>query len=383
MSRKLDYLQDLGVDAIWLSPHFPSPQVDVGYDISDYLGVAEEYGTLADFKAFLDGAHRRGMRVVLDLVLNHTSDQHDWFKASRSGKDNSKRNWYVWRDGRDGRLPNNWWSAFGGPAWEYDEDTRQYYYHFFFKEQPDLNWRNPDVRKAMGRHTFLLDGVDGFRLDAIGTIFEHPRYINSPAKRTQAELQIAYINAKTDEERQQLEKESEQLYKYQVELPEVQDLMRDLRRVVDKYPDRMLVGEDDRIAYYGDGTDMLHLVFNFPLMNTDRITPAWVRANQRSRLGALPPGAWPCNTLGNHDTPRLYSRYGDGKHDAQIARSLLALILTLRHAVFDSNGEEIGMTDLLLSDPDQFRDNLGTYAYQIINQIGLPPDEALKIAIHR
>ena len=176
MTAKLEYLRDLGVDALWLSPHSPSPQADCGYDISNYTGVAPEYGTLEDFTVFLRAAHAQGMRVILDLVLNHTSDQHPWFVKSRGSRDNPKRDWYVWHDGRDGGPPNNWLSPFGGSAWELDPATGQYYYHFFLKEQPDLNWRNPDVKAAMWDAVrFWLDvGVDGFRLDAIGTIFEAP-----------------------------------------------------------------------------------------------------------------------------------------------------------------------------------------------------------------
>jgi alpha-glucosidase len=177
MIDRLDYLRDLGVGALWLSPHYPSPNADCGYDISDYTGVAPEYGTLADFRRFLDGAHARGMRVLLDLVLNHTSVDHPWFRESRSSRDNPKRDWYIWRDpAPDGGPPNNWYSAFGGSAWTFDETTGQYYYHFFFKDQPDLNWRNPDVKRAMWQAIrFWLDmGVDGFRLDAIDTIFEDP-----------------------------------------------------------------------------------------------------------------------------------------------------------------------------------------------------------------
>ena len=176
MIDRLDYLQDLGIDALWLSPHYPSPQHDCGYDVADYTGVEPEYGTLDDFKLFLKGAHQRGIRVILDLVLNHTSDQHRWFIESRAGRDNPKRDWYVWRDGVDGGPPNNWYSFFGGSAWEYDPATDQYYYHAFLRQQPDLNWSNPEVKRAMWDAVrFWLDlGVDGFRLDAVGTIFEDP-----------------------------------------------------------------------------------------------------------------------------------------------------------------------------------------------------------------
>ena len=190
MIEKLDYLQTLGIDAIWLSPHFPSPYVDCGYDVSDYRGVAPEYGTLDDFKEFLNGAHKRGIRVVLDLVLNHTSDQHAWFKESRKDKTNPKRDWYIWKSTTNGEPPNNWYSTFGGSAWELDPATNEYYYHYFFKEQPDLNWKNPAVWEAMfDEARFWLDmGVDGFRLDAVGTIFEDERYENRPETMTQEAL---------------------------------------------------------------------------------------------------------------------------------------------------------------------------------------------------
>ena len=172
ITAKLDYLQDLGVDAIWLSPHYPSPMVDCGYDISNYCDVAPEYGTLADFQILVEEVHRRGMRIVLDLVLNHTSDQHPWFLEARSSRENPKHDWYVWREGNEGLPPNNWYSTFGGSAWEWNATTDEYYYHFFYKEQPDLNWHQPQVREAMFDvvRFWLKMGVDGFRLDAVGTI---------------------------------------------------------------------------------------------------------------------------------------------------------------------------------------------------------------------
>lgn len=382
MIERLDYLQDLGIDAIWLSPHYPSPQYDCGYDVADYTGVEPEYGTLDDFKRFLDGAHQRGIRVILDLVLNHTSDQHPWFIESRSSRDNPKRDWYIWRDGKDGGPPNNWYSGFGGPAWEYDPATDQYYYHFFFKQQPDLNWRNPEVKQAMWNAVrFWLDlGVDGFRLDAIGTIFEDPALPNHTAELSQFELVYALETTSSEEERAWLLKQQEAMFQYQLDQPEVHQLMQELRALIDEYPDRMLVGETDKISYYGDGSNELHLVFNFALMNTKQITPAWVRANQQERLSALPPGAWPCNTLGNHDSPRVYSRYGDGQNNDALARLHLALMLTLRGTPFLYNGEEIGMTDLLLEDISQFRDNLGVSVYYAALSLGVSPMEALAYA---
>ncbi len=381
---RLDYLQGLGVDALWLSPHYPSPLFDCGYDVSDYTDVAPEYGSLEDFRRLVDGVHRRGMHLILDLVLNHTSHQHHWFVASRSSRDNPRRDWYIWRDGRDclpgGAPPNNWVSMFGGPAWEYDPATDQYYYHLFLKQQPDLNWRSPEVRRAMFEVVrFWLDlGVDGFRLDAIGTIFEDPALPDHSADLSLLELHRLSQAARGKKERARLAKQWRAMFGHQMDQPEVHALMRQLRAVVDEYDECVLVGETDDVAYYGDGQDELHMVFNFSLMRVERPTPAWVRANQRERLAALPPGAWPCNTLGNHDSPRVYSRYGDGKNDAALARISLALMLTLRGAPFLYNGEEIGMTDLLLQDIRQFRDLWGVWLYQAqIEEAGIPPAEAL------
>ena len=383
MSQKLEYLADLGIDAVWLSPHFPSPQYDVGYDISDYTDVAPEYGTLEDFKRFLDGAHQRGIRVILDLVLNHSSHLHPWFLESRSSRHNPKRDWYVWQDpAPDGGPPNNWLSPFGGSAWEFDPATNQYYYHFFLKEQPDLNWRNPEVKAAMWDAVrFWLDmGVDGFRLDAIGTIFEHPQMPNHRSKLTEEEMRKTFKRGFPDGAEAQLIELWRTIYQNQVEQEGVHELMQELRRVLDEYPERVLVGENDNVSYHGDGDNELHMVFNFPLMRTRRLTPAWIRANQKVRLAALPPGAWPCNTLNNHDSTRVYSRYRDGEHDDAIARAALALMLTLRGTPFQYNGEEIGMSDYRLPDVDLFRDPPAVWFYQAIVADGTPPEEALILA---
>ncbi len=377
---RLDYLQELGIDAIWLSPHYPSPIFDCGYDIADYTDVAPEYGTLDDLKRFLDAAHQRDIRVILDLVLNHSSHQHPWFVESRSSRSNPRRGWYVWRDGVDGGPPNNWYSGFGGPAWEYDPATGQYYYHFFMKEQPDLNWHNPEVKRAMWNAVrFWLDlGVDGFRLDAIDTIFEDPALPDHTAPMTQVELYWADACAKSEEERQRLAEPRRQMEQHQIEQPGVHELMQELRSIVDEYPDRLLVGETGKVSYYGDGNNELHLAFNFPLMKTDRLTPAWVRANQEERLAALPAGAWPCNTLGNHDAPRVYSRYGDGQNDAALARISLALVLTLRGTPVLYSGEEIGMTNAVLEGIGQFKDTPLVRRYvQLAEEWGSPQAEAV------
>ena len=379
MIQRLDYLQDLGVDALWLSPHYPSPFADCGYDVSDYTGVAAEYGTLEDFKQFLDGAHQRGMRVVLDLVLNHTSEEHPWFLESRSSRDNSKRDWYVWHRDVDGEPPNNWYSGFGGSAWEFDPITEEYYYHYFLKEQPDLNWHNPEVKQAMWDAVrFWLDlGVDGFRLDAIGTVFEHPEMKGHESQMSEFELYRMFRSARTQDEREQLLPLWKEMFGYQVDQPGVHELMQELRTIVDAYDDRVLVGETDQIEFYGDGTNELHLAFNFPLMRTNRLTPGWILTNQKQRLDALPPGAWPCNTFNNHDSTRVYTLFADGKNDEALAQLSLAVLLTLKGTPFLYNGEEIGMTDLMLNDIRQFFDTPAVWMYNVALDEGLPPEEIL------
>ena len=379
MIEKLDYLSDLGIDGIWLSPHFPSPNWDCGYDISDYTGVAPEYGTLEDFKTFLREAHARNIRVILDLVLNHTSDEHSWFLESKSSRDNPKADWYVWVDAP----PNNWQSCFDGEAWTYAPERGQYYYHYFMKQQPDLNWHNPEVKKAMwDAARFWLDlGVDGFRLDAIATIYEDPDLTPHNVPLDLAGLRRAAELAQTPAEKKQLETYWRDMFKNQVGQPGMHELMKELRAVINEYNgERLLVAEDEDIAYLGNGEDELHLVFNFPLMRTERITPGHIRRNQKERLlalDALPKKGWSCNTLGNHDSPRIHTRYGDRQHDAELARLHAALVLTLKGTPFLYNGEEIGMTDMIIADPAKLRDTMATWYYdRLVSELKLDPQEA-------
>ena len=381
ITGKLDYLSTLGVDAIWLSPHFPSPNWDCGYDISDYCNVAPEYGTMDDFKLFLNESHQRNIRVILDLVLNHTSDEHSWFVESKSSRDNPKADWYVWVD----TPPNNWQSCFDGDAWTYAPERNQYYYHYFMKQQPDLNWHSPEVKKAMwdAARFWLNLGVDGFRLDALGTIFEDPNLTPHNVPMNLAELRRFSELAKTPEELKLKDVYWEDMFKNQWGQAGVHDLMKELRAILDEYDgDRMLVGEDDNIDYMGNGEDELHLVFNFPLMRTEHITPAHVRANQKDRLNkldALPfKKGWPCNTLGNHDCSRIHTRYGNKMHDADLARLNAALVLTMKGTPFLYNGEEIGMTDYILTDISQVKDTMGSWYYHtIVTEMGVHPEEAM------
>ncbi len=379
--EKLDYLADLGVDALWLSPHFPSPNWDCGYDISDYCNVAPEYGTLDDFKLFLDESHKRNIRVILDLVLNHTSDEHAWFVESKSSRDNPKADWYVWKD----TPPNNWQSCFDGEAWTYVPERDQYYYHYFMKQQPDLNWHNPKVKEAMWDAVrFWLDlGVDGYRLDAIGTIYEDPNLTPHEVPMTMAELRRYSDLASTPEEKELRDKYFYDMFKNQWAQGGLHELMKELRAITDSYDgDRMLVGEDDNIDYMGNGEDELHLVFNFPLMKTERITPEHIHKNQSERLKQLESlhlgNKWPCNTLGNHDCSRIHTRYGDKLHDAELARLHAALVLTMKGTPFLYNGEEIGMTDYMLTDISQVKDTMGSWYYHtIVTEMGVHPEEAM------
>ena len=383
MLARLEHLSSLGVDAIWLSPHFPSPNFDCGYDISDYEAVAPEYGTLDDFQRFLDAAHARGMRVILDLVLNHSSHQHPWFIESSASRDNPKADWYVWVD----QPPNNWQSCFDGPAWTFHPGRGQYYYHYFMQQQPDLNWHNPAVKQAMwGAVRFWLErGVDGFRLDAIGTIYEDPALRPHDVPHDLASLRRAGDLAATPQEKEQVGRYWHDMFRHQWGQPGLHDLMKELRAILDEYPgERMLVGEDDDIAYMGDGSDELQLVFNFPLMRTERLTPDHIRRNQDERLAgldALPVRGWPCNTLGNHDSSRLRTRYGDGSHDDALARLHAALLLTLRGTPFIYNGEEIGMSDLIIEDPARLRDTMAVWYHRaLIDALGVDPAEAARRA---
>jgi alpha-glucosidase len=376
---RLDHLADLGVDAIWLSPHYPSPQVDLGYDVTDYVGVDPLYGTLDDFRRLLDAAHARGIRVVIDLVLNHTSIDHPWFRESRASRDSARRDWYVWQEAP----PNNWMSYFGGSAWEPDSTTGDCYYHFFLPQQPDLNYRNPEVRHAIRDvMRFWLDlGVDGFRLDAPDAAFEDAALTDHAESRSLSDLRRAWIAATTDAERAAAEAGVAHMFEHQLDQAEVHALMRELRAVVDAYPDRVLIGETDQVAYLGSGDDELHLVFNFPLMRSSFLSPDVVRRNQVERWATVPAGAWDANTLGNHDEPRVQSRAAAGHDDLAAARLSAALVLTLPGTPFLYYGEEIGMTDLLLGDVTQFRDNWGRWLHRAaLDELGLPAAEAVEVA---
>ncbi len=332
--EKLAYLQWLGVDALWLTPVFPSPMVDFGYDISDYCHIDPLFGDLAMMDALVAEAHRRSLRIVLDFVANHTSDRHPWFLASRSSRSEAKRDWYIWRDpAPDGGPPNNWMSEFGGSGWEWDEATGQYYYHAFAREQPDLNWRNPHVREAMQAVLrFWLDrGVDGFRLDAVARLIKDDRFRDNPGQTA-----APSVNG--------IRRPDLARSPYSRNLPEVHDVLAEFRSVVATYEDLVLIGETylpvpDLMAYYGKTHPELHLPMNFHLMLRPW-TAAAVAGLVQEYEDALPPGAWPNWVLGNHDNSRLASRLG-----LEQARVAAMLLLTLRGTPFLYYGDEIAMED--------------------------------------
>jgi alpha-glucosidase len=336
--EKLDYLNDgtpnsLGVDAIWICPFYPSPMADFGYDVSDYCDVDPLFGNLTTFDRLVREAHQRNIRVIIDYVPNHTSDQHPWFLESRSSRHNPKRDWYIWRDPKPGGLPNNWGGVFGGPAWEWDERTGQYYFHQFLKEQPDLNWRNPEVRAAMldVLRFWLERGVDGFRMDVVGMIFKHPDMPDQPpAPQWPSSPRPNDFYAR-------------QAHLYDQDQDEVYEMTREFRRFVEAHGDKCLIGEilwhdmPRWVRYYGRNGDGLHLPFYFRLLETPWEAGAVRRAVDELEA-AIPPFAWPNHVLGNHDRDRLASRCGPEQ-----TRVAAMLLLTLRGTPTLYYGDEIGL----------------------------------------
>ena len=333
--QRLDYLAWLGVDAVWLSPIYPSPMADFGYDVCDYCDVAPAFGSLEDFQRLVHDVHARGLKIILDLVPNHTSERHLWFQESRASRDNPRRDWYIWRDpAPGGGPPNNWLANFGGSAWEWDERTGQYYYHAFLKEQPDLNWRNPAVRYAMyDVLRFWLDrGVDGFRVDVLWHLIKDAKFRDNPPN-------PGYQPGDASIRRLLQIHSSDQ--------PEVHEIIEELRKVVDAYPERVIIGEiylpvERLVAYYGKGGKGVHLPFNFQLIqcpwNAQAIDEM---VAEYDRL--VPEGEWPNWVLGNHDQPRIASRVGAGQ-----ARVAAMLLLTLRGTPTLYYGDEIGLQNVAI-----------------------------------
>jgi alpha-glucosidase len=340
--ERLPYLQALGIDAIWLSPIFPSPMADFGYDISDYTGIDPLFGSSEDFDALVEAAHEAGLKVILDLVPNHTSDRHPWFVESRASRDNPKRDWYLWRDPKpDGGEPNNWLSEFGGSAWTFDEATGQYYYHAFLAQQPDLNWRNPAVREAIWEvmRFWLRKGVDGFRVDVIWHLIKDAEFRDNPPNPFYREGRPPHEKILTQ---------------YSTDQAEVHEVVAEMRRVIDEFDNRVLIGEtylpfERLVAYYGNDLRGAQMPFNFALLST-----LWSARSIEKIIAdyeaALPKGAWPNWVLGNHDRPRVASRVG-----TEQARVAAMLLLTLRGTPTLYYGDEIGMHQVAIP-PDRLQD---------------------------
>jgi alpha-glucosidase len=353
ITSKLDYLKGLGVDAVWITPCFPSPQVDFGYDVSDYEQIDPMYGTLADFDRLVAEGKKRGIRVILDFVVNHSSDRHPWFVDSKSSKSAAHRDWFIWRDGKGpGQPPNNWLSTFGLSAWKLDPATGQYYYHYFYPEQPDLNWRNPAVEKAMLDVTryWYKRGVAGFRLDAVDTLFEVPELLDNP----RLPGTDNFGRPRMDEI-------------HNKKLPEVHDVLRKLRKVADEH-DAVLIGETwtsdiaELKKYYGDHGNELQMPMDFMFTMVNKLSaPAF-----RQQIAAIEgSGGWPVYVISNHDIVRSYHRYGDGVHDDAIAKVMAALYLTLRGTPILYYGEELAMENNDPKSKEDVKDPIGRLGWPL------------------
>jgi oligo-1,6-glucosidase len=383
--QHLDHIAALGVDVIWLSPIYPSPQDDNGYDISDYSGIDPMFGTLEIFDELLAGVHERGMKLIMDLVVNHSSDEHPWFIESRSSKDNPKRDWYWWRPAREGMQaqapgaePTNWGAAFGGPAWEYDETTGEYYLHLFSTKQPDLNWENPEVREAVYAmmREWLDRGVDGFRMDVINYISKDPALPDG-----EQQMGVAYGNGSSA----------------YLNGPRIHEFLHEMHQQVFAGRDRLLtVGEmpgvtvDQAILYTDPAREEVDMVFQFDHVSADRGADPWAMIPLRLTTLKAIFGRWQAgladvgwNSLywNNHDQPRVVSRYGDdGAYRVESAKMLAAVLHLHRGTPYVYQGEELGMTNAPFAGIADFRDieAIGQYA-QAVELEGRSPEDVLAV----
>ncbi len=348
INSKLDYLHWLGADAIWIAPMFPSPQVDWGYDVSDFYNVNPDYGTLKDMDELLAQGKKKDIRVLLDFVMTYTSDQNKWFQEAKSSKTNPKRDWFIWHDGKGaGQPPNNWTSNFGGSAWKYSPETSQWYYHYFYPPQPNLNWRNPEVEKNMFDVTrwWYKRGVAGFRLDAVDVMYVDSQLKDNPVVGTEK-------NAFGDPVENEINEKNQ---------PELHGVLQRLRKVADEY-NAVLIGEtwtsdiDQLKAYYGAHSDEVNMPMNFMFANVNKLSPPDFRKQIQWVEGS---GGWPVYVLSNHDIRRVYDRYGDGQHNDQIAKLMASLYLTLRGTAVMYYGEEIGMENNDPKRPEDVKDSMG------------------------
>ena len=379
IEKKLDYLASLGIDVIWLSPVYKSPNVDNGYDISDYRDIQDEFGTLADMERLIDKIHEKGMKILMDLVVNHTSDQHPWFIEARSSKNNPKRDYYIWADPKpDGSLPNNWESHFSGSVWQFDEKTGQYYLHIFSAGQPDLNWENPSVRKEVKDIAlFWLDkGVDGFRMDVINFISKVPGLPSVPGATGLVRGNMFYMNG-----------------------PKVHEYLHELNQDVFSKYDIMTVGETPSVTpeiahqYVDEDRGELSMVFQFEHINTDikgtrwQIKP-WSIKEFKGIISkwqkAIGDKGWNSIYLSNHDQPRSVSRYGnDDKYLLESAKMLCTMNMTLRGTPYVYQGEELGMTNVRFDDISSYQDVESLGMYEDYGKKGVSVHDRMELVYYR
>jgi alpha-glucosidase len=358
---KLDYIERLGVDGIWLSPIHPSPNRDWGYDVCDYTGVHADYGTLADFERLRAGCQARGLKLVLDEVLSHTSDEHPWFAQSRDGgADGPKADWYVWADPKaDGTAPNNWLSVFGGPAWAYQPARRQHYHHKYLRQQPKLNWRNPEAREAALAvlDLWLGRGVDGFRLDVAGTYLHDASLADNPAVPPQERTAHHWAHAS-----------EMQRHVHDANLPENVEVLAQVRRRVEAQGDRFVFGEfseeEERCGAYLAPDQGLHSAYTFVLLHARGLAPDAFRTHLATL--ARFPDHWPTVSFSNHDVERTASRFGGPQAPPAVARLLLALLLAMRGTAILYQGEELGLGDAVLT-RQQMRDPVGDLYWPLVS----------------
>ncbi|KKK38840.1 oligo-1,6-glucosidase [Mesobacillus campisalis] len=377
VTSKLDYLKELGIDVIWLSPMYKSPNDDNGYDISDYHDIMDEFGTMEDFNELLEGVHERGMKLILDLVINHTSDEHPWFIESRSSKDSPKRDWYIWSDGKDGKEPNNWESIFSGPAWKYDEETQQYFMHIFSTRQPDLNWENPEVRTALEDmvNWWLDKGIDGFRVDAISHIKKKPGFPDLPNPH-----ELDYVPA----------------FDYMMNVDGIDEFLSEFTAKTIKKYDVMTVGEangvtlEDADRWVGEDNGYFNMIFQFEFLdlwdkNTkERVDVVALKKALSKWQNGLEGRGWNALFIENHDQPRRVSSWGhDGKYWKESAKMLGALYFLMKGTPFIYQGQEIGMTNVKYPSIEDY-DDVGMVNYHAVETAkGRSHDEIMDVVWRR
>lgn len=377
LTSKLDYLKDLGIDVIWLSPMYQSPNDDNGYDISDYHAIMQEFGTMADFDELLEAVHQRGMKLILDLVINHTSDEHPWFIESRSSKDNPKRDWYIWRDGKDGAEPNNWESIFSGSAWKYDQVTDQYFMHIFSSRQPDLNWENPEVREALADmvNWWLDKGIDGFRVDAISHIKKQPGLpdMHNPKN-------LDYVSC----------------FDYMMNVDGIDEFLSEFTQKTIKNFDIITVGEangvglDDADKWVGEENGYFNMIFQFEFLDLwnkkekDQVDVVAVKKVLTKWQTGLEGRGWNALFIENHDQPRRVSSWGDDQtYWKESAKMLAAMYFLMKGTPFIYQGQEIGMTNVKFPSIEDYNDVGMINYYKIEREKGRPHEKIMEVVWSR